>query len=51
MYEGIQYGKRAGMPVVGENPSFFAVRSWGSEQTVTVSPTTSHSEPKPPEKK
>jgi hypothetical protein len=34
---GTHYGKRAGMPV-GKPPAFSSVQTWGSEQTVTVSP-------------
>jgi hypothetical protein len=44
LQEGVQYGKRAGVPVATPQPSFGAVESWGAEQTVTVV-TTGSAEP------
>lgn len=36
LQEGVQYGKRAGVPLVRPPGGFAAVESWGAEQTVTV---------------
>ena len=47
LHGGIQYGKKAGLPVTETHPGFSAVRTWGAEQTVTVNPTRSTSTPRP----
>jgi hypothetical protein len=41
LQQGMQYGKRAGVPVGAPPPAFGAVESWGAEQTVTVATTVS----------